>query len=265
MYDFGKGYLEPAHQHPNGGGWVAETAFVEDTCFVGPFATVYDNVHILGNVKINDYAKVYGDASVIDNAKIYGNAQVYGYARIKKNARICGNARVYEKVLVTDNASVFDNSVVYGEATIANYAQVYESAKVYGNVKLDEYTKCYNRMVVTRAPKILKGFFSTIMITDHHVSIGCFVLPPHLMLENLESILKANDYDEEHEYDRDFILHARQIMESLIIVHGCTSRDEDIEYCEKNNIVQLILDGKSEDYIMSFEERKKTNRKQDVE
>ena len=38
-YDFGAGPV-PAHQHPNGGGWVADTARVADTAYVGPYAKV---------------------------------------------------------------------------------------------------------------------------------------------------------------------------------------------------------------------------------
>ena len=41
-YDFGDGNGPvPAHQHPNGGGWVANTAWVQDTAYVGSDATVY--------------------------------------------------------------------------------------------------------------------------------------------------------------------------------------------------------------------------------
>lgn len=265
MHDFGKGYQEPAHQHSNGGGWVAETAFVEDSCFVGPYAEVFDNAKVYGNVKINDYAKVYGDASVFDNAKVYGNASVFDDAKVRKNGKVCGNAKVYGKAVVTDNGSVFDNAEVFEHAIISNYAQIYESAKVYGNLTLGDYTKCYSRMIVTRPPVVLKGFFSTISITDHHVAIGCFVLPPNLMLDNLTEILKENDYDDQYEYDKGFIKRAHVVIKSLIELHECTAREEDLKYCEEKNLVQLILDGKSEDYIMSFEERKKTNRKQEIE
>lgn len=42
-YDFGNG-LVPAHKHVNGGGWVADTANVSDTAFIGEEAHVYGNV-----------------------------------------------------------------------------------------------------------------------------------------------------------------------------------------------------------------------------
>ena len=39
----------PAHRHKNGGGWVAETAQVADTVYVGPMAVVYGRANIKGN------------------------------------------------------------------------------------------------------------------------------------------------------------------------------------------------------------------------
>jgi hypothetical protein len=39
IYDFGAGPV-PAHQHPNGGGWVADTAAVADAAYIGPRAFV---------------------------------------------------------------------------------------------------------------------------------------------------------------------------------------------------------------------------------
>lgn len=47
-FDFGNGPV-PAHKHPNGGGWVADTVEVADTAFIGPKARVFDNARVLGN------------------------------------------------------------------------------------------------------------------------------------------------------------------------------------------------------------------------
>ena len=54
------------HRHPNGGGWVQDTASVAKTVFVGEGAWVYGN------------AWVYGDAVVCGDAVVYGDAEVYG-------------------------------------------------------------------------------------------------------------------------------------------------------------------------------------------
>ena len=48
-FDFGDGPV-PAHQHPNGLGWVADTATVEVSAYVGPDAQVYENAQVCGDV-----------------------------------------------------------------------------------------------------------------------------------------------------------------------------------------------------------------------
>ena len=74
---------EEQHQHKNGGGWVANTATVEDSVYIGPDAQVYGN------------AQVYGDAQVLGNAWVSGDAWVYGNARVSGDAQVCGSARVF--------------------------------------------------------------------------------------------------------------------------------------------------------------------------
>lgn len=81
--DFGFGAV-PAHRHSNGGGWVANTAYVDPTAFVGPDAQVFGNALVCGD------AQVHGDARVRGDAQVYGDARVYGNARVYDNALVCG-------------------------------------------------------------------------------------------------------------------------------------------------------------------------------
>src|SRR5690606_37053101 len=48
MFDFGSGPV-PAHQHPNGGGWVADTAHVADSAYVGRNARVFGDARVSGD------------------------------------------------------------------------------------------------------------------------------------------------------------------------------------------------------------------------
>ena len=64
------------HQHPNGKGWVENTASVAETAFVG------ENAVVSGN------ALVSGDAWVRGNAWVFGNAQVSGDARVRGDAQV---------------------------------------------------------------------------------------------------------------------------------------------------------------------------------
>ena len=52
-FDFGAGPV-PAHQHPNGGGWVADTATVSETAYVGPGAKVTDYAEVTGRAVVTD-------------------------------------------------------------------------------------------------------------------------------------------------------------------------------------------------------------------
>ena len=80
---------EEQHQHKNGLGWVANTATVEETAYIGPDALVYGNAGVYGD------ALVCGNAGVYGNARIYGNAQVSGYAQVYGDVLVYGDAWVY--------------------------------------------------------------------------------------------------------------------------------------------------------------------------
>lgn len=62
------------HQHPNGLGWVANTAKVDKSVYVGPHAIVY------------------GQAELTDKVRVEGTSQVSGHAKLSGNAVIAGNA-----------------------------------------------------------------------------------------------------------------------------------------------------------------------------
>ena len=52
------------HRHPNGGGWVQDTAHVDDTAYVGPKARVYDSAWVSGSARVYGSTRVYGSAWV---------------------------------------------------------------------------------------------------------------------------------------------------------------------------------------------------------
>ena len=86
---------EEQHKHRNGGGWVANTAKVEDSVYVGPFALVYGHAELTGKVRVLDLGQVSG------HAKLSGNVIVSGNAWIDKGTHHTGlfnkNDRVQEK------------------------------------------------------------------------------------------------------------------------------------------------------------------------
>ena len=133
-----------AHKHPNGGGWVANTATVAETAYVGPKAKVYGNAEVIGNAQISDNAqvrdnaRVYGNASASGNAKIYGDAHVYGDAEVYDNVFI--NEKVYGNAKVLGNAHVFGDAKIYGNAEILDESIICAQVRIYDNTKISGKT-----------------------------------------------------------------------------------------------------------------------------
>ena len=82
--EFPNATLDTWHQHPNGGGWVENTAHVEDSAQVS------------GNARVSGNAWVCDDAQVSGKAWVYGNAWVHGNAQVSGDAQVYGNAQVYD-------------------------------------------------------------------------------------------------------------------------------------------------------------------------
>ena len=98
--------------HSNGGGFVADTATVSATAYVGQNAKVLGYATVTDNAVIKDHAVVQG------SAKISGSATVSGYAIVDKDAQI------------KDSAYIGDYAIVSGPSTISGHAKVIDSAYV---------------------------------------------------------------------------------------------------------------------------------------
>jgi len=110
------------HQHKNGLGWVANTAKVEESVYIGPYAQVLGNALVLGNARVSGNAQVLDNAQVLGNAQVYGSAWVFGSAQVSGNALVLGDARVYGNARVFGNAQVSDNAQVFGNARVSGNA-----------------------------------------------------------------------------------------------------------------------------------------------
>lgn len=70
-FDFGAGPV-PAHKHKNGGGWVADSASVAESVYVGPQARISGTARMSGGVIYGGV--IYG--GVISGGVISGDAQI---------------------------------------------------------------------------------------------------------------------------------------------------------------------------------------------
>lgn len=80
------------HQHVYGGGWVADTARVEDSCYVGPQAIVYEYAVVTGQARIYGSARVHEQCEVADRAQIHGQAVICGQSVVTGTARVMGKS-----------------------------------------------------------------------------------------------------------------------------------------------------------------------------
>lgn len=98
------------HRHANGGGFVADTAKVADTVYVGPDAAV------LGYASVSGNAVITGHAIVAENAKVSGNALIGDMAVVRGRATVTDNARVLESACLWDDYTVKEQATAKGVA-----------------------------------------------------------------------------------------------------------------------------------------------------
>lgn len=136
------------HQHANGGGWVANTATVDATAYVGPNAQVINTAQVRNNARIEEYAVVRNSAQVRDNAvvsghaMVYENAQVYGNAKVRDWAMIFGSAELYENAKAIEHAGcgggdAGSHNKVFGNAVLKGITSVYSPSTFSGSLVTD--------------------------------------------------------------------------------------------------------------------------------
>ncbi len=116
--------MAQGHYHSNGGGFVAETARVDDSVYVGKNAKVLGYATVTGNAQIKDYATVTGAAKVSGKAIISGHAVVAENATVKDNAIVSDSAGVMGNSIVSDNARVLESGLVFNNYNVSGNATV---------------------------------------------------------------------------------------------------------------------------------------------
>ncbi|MDP6522579.1 MAG: DUF6055 domain-containing protein [Kiritimatiellia bacterium] len=79
--------MKNCKRHANGGGWVADTAEVADTAYVGPGAMVMGKAQVRDHAIIEDLAFVGGGAVISEHARVSGRAAIEGSAKVKGYTR----------------------------------------------------------------------------------------------------------------------------------------------------------------------------------
>jgi UDP-3-O-[3-hydroxymyristoyl] glucosamine N-acyltransferase len=140
------------HRHPNGGGWVENTAKVEDSAkvekyglvaqhaFLGPYGSVTDRAIIYQNAYVNGF--------VSDDAEVYGYTFILEKARITKRAVVCENANIGKEAQVTDQAIVSGRAKIEYKASISNSAIITQDAQVHAHGTVSGSAGIWNNAIV---------------------------------------------------------------------------------------------------------------------
>lgn len=136
----GSWYVNP---DTTSGGFVAETATVDNTVIIEIGASVCERAKVLNNSNVLGEAIVKGRAIVNNGATINGNAVVYGRSDvdgngivIDGNTKVFGNAKINDSVKLSDDVQVFGNAEVSGTSSVLDEVIVAGNTKIFGDANL---------------------------------------------------------------------------------------------------------------------------------
>lgn len=97
---------------------------------MGGFVESEYNLSQEGTCWISPYARVYDNATVVQDAVISGSAEIFNNSLITSRARVCDNAKIGGCARILDDAKVFGCATVAGHAYVRNQAIVSQNAKL---------------------------------------------------------------------------------------------------------------------------------------
>ena len=119
---FSDASAETWHEHPNGGGWVQNTAFVEPMAYVGIDCIVY------GDARVSGDAQVSGDAWVISPLQIMGTKH---FVTVCNRALLSIGCEVHPIDWWKQHYRAIGRSAGYTKAQISEYRNYIELARVW--------------------------------------------------------------------------------------------------------------------------------------
>lgn len=183
LHNFGNGGgLVPAHRHrnPDGtlGGWVADSAMVQNTVYIGPSAQVFDHAVVTDHVALHQRAWIAGRATVSDNVKmsntagVYGNAKVSGCVQLYDRAAVFGEAIVSDDVYLADSASLSDHAEAHHSAVIAGATQIRDHGQVIEQASVSGNTLIFGNAVIAGNAVITMGNYYDTQASDFHLDFS---------------------------------------------------------------------------------------------
>lgn len=199
-----------AHRHPNGGGWVQDTARVHPEAYVGEKASVNGNVQlgpqvelrgsstVSGDVKIDGQVILEGASAIKDQAHISGTLFMYGQTEISEDARIKKDARLFMRQYARLRG---DAVIENGETSLGGAVVVAGQSRLRGNMAMNDAI-LVNAQLEGRPTAIIKGLiWMDFIATDQHQLWFCvegfslyYDTVTHQHSAGLDDLLKPHDF-----------------------------------------------------------------------
>ena len=191
-YSRGRGHI-----HPNGGGWVADSASVEASVYVGPEAMVLGGAKLTGNVRVEDRAVVANSVTAKDNVVISGHAVVDGGGWVYSNGWKQGSVTLSGNAVITDSAVVVNSCTVSGNARVLQKAYISDAVTLSDNAAAKGMTYVYGTPVYSGSA-ILDGDYSNEKSVSDGVNFGWLDDNGHHSLP--EGYIASYDFSEQSGY-----------------------------------------------------------------
>lgn len=107
-----------AKKHPNGGGWVANTAYVSESVYLSATSEVSGFACVTGDVVVQ------GRCCIGHRARVSGNITLKGNVVVKDNAQITQRATITGAVVVKNNAAIAGISSLRGDIVVSQLAMI---------------------------------------------------------------------------------------------------------------------------------------------
>ena len=132
--------------HPNGGGFVADTATVDASAYVGPKAWVCHQSKVRGQARLEERSRALDQTEIIHYGKLSDTAVAYEQSRISwnghasGNSRLAGNAHLHGDGRLEDHSRMDKESEVYGHGKLRHYAWTTDNSKIYDYAEALNYS-----------------------------------------------------------------------------------------------------------------------------
>jgi len=174
------------HQHPNGGGWVKNTAQVAESAFVGPEAVVTDFAKVLDAAKVRDQAIVRGEAILRNHSVAAGRARIEGHARLEDLAEAIDDASVGGTAVLRWNAFVVGTGEVLRDVCVGTPLVI--GGLTHWAVKTVGYRLLQVGCVVVSIQKLREDWVKILRAWTHRPNMGFEYLSPKIVERTLDML-----------------------------------------------------------------------------